>query len=423
MKGLKQIIDELQATNGKKEKEQIIKENLDNREFVEVMKFLLNDFVVTGLSTKKIEKKVVNQFTPVYPLTLQETMTYLKQYNTGSDKDIAIIQQFINNSTEESEQELYKSIVTKSLKFGVSNDTFNKCASKEDQIPVFDVMLAKKYSEYEDKITGDFILTTKLDGSRCVYYNGKFFSRSGLEIDGLEDILDEVKTLKQDYIYDGELLLRNDDNLPSDELFRLSQKESRKKGKKENLQFHIFDMIQAESFMKGKDETSCITRKMLLENEFLGKTFTWLKIVPILYIGRDKTEIDIQLQKVLENKEEGLMLNIATAPYECKRTSNILKVKVMDSCDLKIIGFEKGEGKYSNTLGRINVDYKGYVVGVGSGLTDADRDEIWNNQNKYLGTIVEVQNFGESTSQDGNVSLRFPIFKGFRLDKSEPSYN
>ena len=117
------------------------------------------------------------------------------------------------------------------------------------------------------------------------------------------------------------------------------------------------------------------------------------------------------------------MLNIANDPYECKRSSAILKIKVMDSCDLKVIGFEEGQGKYTGTLGRLNVDYKGYTCGVGTGLSDEDRKEIWNNQDKYLGTIVQVNNFGESENQDGGVSLRFPVFKGFRPDKTEPSYN
>lgn len=35
------------------------------------------------------------------------------------------------------------------------------------------------------------------------------------------------------------------------------------------------------------------------------------------------------------------MVNLADAPYEGKRTKNILKVKAMQDCDLKIIGLKK----------------------------------------------------------------------------------
>ena len=69
------------------------------------------------------------------------------------------------------------------------------------------------------------------------------------------------------------------------------------------------------------------------------------------------------------------------------------------------------------------VDYKGYSCGVGSGFTDADREYIWNHQEEYLGKIVEIQYFEESKNQDGGISMRFPVFKKLRNDKSEPSYN
>ena len=68
------------------------------------------------------------------------------------------------------------------------------------------------------------------------------------------------------------------------------------------------------------------------------------------------------------------MLNINNAPYECKRTKNLLKLKKMQTCDLEIIGFEEGDGRLKGTLGKVIVDYKGNEVGVGSGYSDADRE-------------------------------------------------
>ena len=37
------------------------------------------------------------------------------------------------------------------------------------------------------------------------------------------------------------------------------------------------------------------------------------------------------------------------------------------------------------------MDFDGVPVKFGSGLTDELRDEIWNNQEKYLGAIGEIQ--------------------------------
>ena len=74
------------------------------------------------------------------------------------------------------------------------------------------------------------------------------------------------------------------------------------------------------------------------------------------------------LDNVRADNQEGVMININDAVYEFKRSSNLLKCKVMSDCDLKIIGFEEGSGRLSGTMGRINVDYKGNTLGVGSGF-------------------------------------------------------
>ena len=50
------------------------------------------------------------------------------------------------------------------------------------------------------------------------------------------------------------------------------------------------------------------------------------------------------------------------------------------------------------------------------------RDEIWNNQDKYLGKISEIQYFEETNNDEGGLSLRFPVFKQWRFDKEEESY-
>jgi len=53
-------------------------------------------------------------------------------------------------------------------------------------------------------------------------------------------------------------------------------------------------------------------------------------------------------------------------------------------------------------------------VNVGSGYSDANRDEYWTNRGDLLGRVVEVMADAVTQNQDGSYSLRFPRFVRFR---------
>ena len=296
-------------------------------------------------------------------------------------------------------------------------------------IPTFGVMLAESYfKQKEGFLKGkEFLITTKLDGNRLVAIKNKdkvkFYTRQGKLMEGLSQLEEELKDIPNEIVLDGELLLRNYDNLPSDELFRQTLKMSRKKGIKTDLEFHIFDCITLDGFNKGIDNTPCIERKARIKPLIEGKE--WLIEVPVLYQGTDESKILQLLDEAIANGQEGSMINIANSPYQTKRTKDILKVKKMTSYDLTVVGFEEGQGNFKGMLGAAIVDLRGEnTVGVGSGWSLEERKEVWANKDKYLGKILEVQLFEESTdSKTGLPSLRFPVAKGWRFDKDEPSYN
>lgn len=426
MNNVSEIIDQIKSTSSRNEKEGILKQNKDNELLKDIFKFVFNPYIVTGISKKKINKKV-NSSNPSVPFisNIQEMMDYLKENNTGKDLDILAIQNFIKLAPKEL-QELYTQIATKSLKIGITAKTLNKIYGK-GFIPEFNVMLANKYFDRVDKVKGEFIVTTKLDGERSVIIKDggkiKIFTRQGQPIEDLIEIEEEAKLLPDNMVYDGELLLRNNKGLKSKDLYRATMKETRKDGIKKNLIFNCFDILPLEDFQNGICKKPCKDRKLKLHEIMENLKLEHIIEVPILYIGKDKNIILKLLEKARNNDEEGVMINISNAPYECKRSNNLLKVKVMQSADLKIIGFEKGDGKFSNTLGKIIVDYKGYKVGCGSGFTDEDREYIWNNQDKLLGRIAEIQYFEETKNQNGGISIRFPVFKSIREEGKEVSYS
>lgn len=446
------IIKELQANSGKRLQE-ILEENKDNQMLKDVLYFVYNPFIVTGLSNKKIKKDVSNikvRGTRIFGNFLEEIallpdedfqdalftnkrfditcmFDYLLDHNTGRDEDIAWVQAYIKAQPEEY-REIYEQIFTKELKLGITAKTINKVW--KDFIPEFNVMLAEKYWDRIDELEKekpDIIVTIKLDGIRAVAKvrdgNVEIFSRQGKPIEGLKDVEEELSQL-EDGFYDGELLL-NKENIPSKDLYRETvQVVNSKSEYKSNIIFNIFDSIPLNDFVIGYSEYSCLNRKRFVYEELREIEPNWLKPVEVLYQGKyDKNIVRQELDKQISLEHEGVMVNLANVPYEGKRTKNILKVKAMQDCDLKIIGFEEGTGKNKGTLGAIIVNYKGFEVKVGSGFTDKDREYFWNNQEKLLGRVITVQYFEETTNiKDNSLSLRFPVYLDLREEGKEISY-
>lgn len=426
------IFRELQANSGKRLQE-ILEENRDNQMLKDVLYFVYNPFIVTGLSSKKINKDLSNMTIMKVP-TLNDPkfditciFDYLIDHNTGRDEDIAYVQHYLYSLPSE-EREIYKQIFTKELKLGITAKTINKVW--KDFIPEFNVMLAEKYWDRMNKLEEekpDIIITQKLDGIRAVAKvrdgNVEMFSRQGKTIEGLIDIEKELREL-DDGFYDGELLLNKEDT-PSKDLYRETvQVVNSKNEYKRNIIFNIFDSIPLNDFVIGYSKFDCVNRKRFVYEELREIEPDWLKPVEILYQGEyDKRIVQQELDKQILLEHEGVMVNLANAPYEGKRTKNILKVKAMQDCDLKIIGFEEGTGKNKGTLGAIIVDYKGFNVKVGSGFTDEDRNYFWNNQKELLGRIITVQYFEETTNKkDNSLSLRFPVYLDLREEGKEISY-
>ena len=253
--------------------------------------------------------------------------------------------------------------------------------------------------------------------------NVEIFSRQGKLIEGLKNIEGELLRLPNGF-YDGELLL-DKENIPSKDLYRETvQVVNSKSEYKSNVVFNIFDYIPLNDFVTGHSEINCLDRKRFVYEELRKIEPDWLKPVEILYHGKcDKRIVQQELDKQIALEHEGVMVNLANAPYEGKRTKNILKVKAMQDCDLKIIGFEEGTGKNKETLGAVIVDYKGFKVKVGSGFTDEDRKYFWENKDKLLGRVITVQYFEETTNKkDNSLSLRFPVFIELREEEKEVSY-
>jgi DNA ligase-1 len=230
--------------------------------------------------------------------------------------------------------------------------------------------------------------------------------------------------MPNNFCLDGEITLLSRGNLSSKEAYKETMKIVRTKDKeKHGIKMQVFDCMSAEDFKRQRCDMPYKRRRAVVEELFNVVDFRYFELLPLLYVGEDTSKITEILEEEVSNGEEGIMLNIYDAPYEFKRTNNLLKCKKMDTLDLEVIGFEEGSGRLAGTLGAVLVRYKNNnVVKVGSGFSDSMRSEIWVNQSDWLGRIAEISYFEESFNASGGVSLRFPIFKNFREDKTEADF-
>lgn len=411
---VKELFDKIANTSGKNDKIKIIKQNKDNKLFVECLKFLLDSDIVTGLSKKKINKKVA---VIGYRLeTMEEAMEYLKHHNSGRDSDIAMIKDFCDR--QEGCKLFCEGLFTKSLKIGVDVKGVNKAIP--NLIPSFDIMLGSK-GELDKLPKGMKFVTEKYDGVRCFTQirDGRIImkSRQNKVFEGLVDIENTIADLGLDNVcLDGELLAIDS---PYETVYKDTMKiVSTKDEEKHGVKYMLFDIIPLSEFDNKEGKTKYSDRRAWLNTI---KESRFINVAPILYKGTDIDEVLKVLDECRGNGAEGCMIN-TDKPYEFKRSKVLQKLKVMSTCDLRVIGFEEGDGKLKGTLGKIICNYKGFDLGVGSGFSEAMRDEVWNNQDKYLGKISEIQYFEQTNNDEGGLSLRFPVFKQWRFDKEEESY-
>lgn len=421
------IFKQIQNTSSLNEKKTIISANKDNELFKKCLVFLLDNNIVTGISDKKISKPDANtcrQCKTVNLNTFEEVIAYLIDHNSGRDEDVANVKGFIYDHYIEDDYEFifYVQMVTKKYRLGCDAKVVNKVIL--GLIPTFDVMLGTPIEKAKVPENTWFSLSHKLNGNRCIYYDGKFYTRQGKEYSGLNHIKRDIEKLitAKNYVFDGELIYKNPEGLTDSEAFQKGTGIAQSKAEiKDELKLVLFDVLPKKEFDIGKSKDTYKTRKQKLFalNAFTTKN---LEIVEIFYDGTDQSQIWKWLDYAEAHDMEGLMLSL-DAPYECKRTKTLLKVKRFFSCDIRCIGIEEGGGRNKGTLGALVCDYKGNKVNVGSGFTDADRKQFWLNPDTVVGHIVSVKYKEETKNKDGGTSIQFPVFESLRFDKDEPSYN
>ena len=280
----------------------------------------------------------------------------------------------------------------------------------------------------------DFIYELKLDGIRCVAYvepksvtlkNKRFKDVTGI----YPELSDICKCVKKRVILDGELVVLIDGkpdfyalqkrSLMGDK-FRISIA-----AKKNPVQFVAYDIL----YLDGKDLTD---RPLMERKEFLSKAVTewhnlsisrWIEKNGVAFFELAKKE---SLEGIVAKKKDGLY-------HIGKRTSEWIKIKVMQDEDLLVLGYQPDEDGKVKDLILGYYDEKGELKCRGKvylGVSKAEQKIIaefakkntvkrpWFEKYKNVvwlkPELVGTAHFMHETESGG---MRQPVWKGMREDK------
>ena len=338
----------------------------------------------------------------------------------------------LSASTEKQWNGWYRRILIKDMRAGFSETTVNKMVKQagkpEYSIPLFECMLAHDGANHEKKVVGKKLLEPKLDGVRVITIvnadnkTATMYSRNGKVLENFGHITAAIEAninlFDRSMVLDGEMVSSS---------FQALMKQVHRKSDAEttDARLMLFDILPLSEFQKGKSVLGQKRRSNLLRSmKSVFDTVGSIDIIPQIEINLDDYVGELQFKQynkdAIEAGYEGIMIKDVDAIYECKRSVSWLKQKPFIEVSLTVISVEEGTGKNAGKLGALicegEDDGKKIQVNVGSGLTDSQRAEFWNDQQDLLGQIVEIRADAATRNQDSEDvwSLRFPRFLRFR---------
>ena len=427
LRTVNKIIEQLRATSSTKDKISILRSNKDNEMLKKVLLYTYDQYKKYGIQKKNLASKIKSNIIKTWqePFEMFDELAE-SNINDGLKDSVKV---YLQSKVPEDLQELIICILLKDLRIKINATTINKVFP--NLLYQFKCMLGEPIEKAKIKDGEQIYITRKLNGTRCIYMNDKLYARSGKEIDGFENIKDEIKHLAVDGMtLDGELVRINRGNkIDDEENFKQSisiiNSKKRSIEQEDQIEYVLFDILKTSEFIQGKSKSIYSERRKELDGlkiKIKELHLKHIRVTTVLYYGTySKIKIDKMLEMSDSRNYEGLMVN-TDAPYECKRVKTLLKVKSWKFNDLKIIGFDQGEGEFSNTLGAVIVDYKGYRCGVGTGFDVETRNWIWQHKDELIGRICTIKCKQESCNKFGELSMNFPVWQGLREEGKEVSY-
>lgn len=271
-----------------------------------------------------------------------------------------------------------------------------------------------------DKLKFPLLASAKLDGVRAIVRNGVVYSRSNKPIPN-QFVQQKFSRFEH---FDGELIC-GDPTSKSCYRDTVSIVMSFDKPA-DNAGFFVFDHV------RDLGANYSVRHRWLTENTDLPESVIFHDQV----LCKTLDDVLGYEAECLEDGYEGLILRDPEAPYKNGRSTvkegYLLKLKRFVDAEAVIIGFEErmhnGNEATTNELGRTKrSSHKAGKTGrgdlgalicrlgdvefnIGTGFTDDERAEIWNNRDRYLGRLAKFKYFPVGVKE----APRHPVWLGLR---------
>lgn len=433
------ILNEIKNTSSTNAKKEILAKNKDNLILQKVIKYALDPLKVYGY------KKLPEALESNAKIDLNTAIDYLEKIANreltgyaGRDFIASVL-----GSVSEEDAEVIRKILAKNLDNGIqakmANAVFGNIVLDESYMRC-DLLTSKTAKKINFKKFGYAVSELKHDGQYLshIIKDGKvtstsrnskvydFYGTKDTDMLKLAELIQSSDTrFSSGVVVMGEALVYSTDMINPETRTTgngIIQKFGKNGGTIEEAHrvfFKLWDIVPYDDFIKGQWDVIRKDRRTLLENALTELNSNFVKMTEYRIVHSFKEAFDYNTE-VMEQGLEGTIIKSEDNIFKSHTSPTQLKVKLKMEIDLKIVGFEEGEGKRSGTLGSMILQSGDgqLVTNCGTGFTDKMLDEIWKNKDNLLGKIVAVEANDVVLDKRTKVpSLFLPVFVEIREDK------
>lgn len=223
------------------------------------------------------------------------------------------------------------------------------------QEPRHQAMLASVYSG--ETAVEEYWVSEKLDGVRGHWDGETLWSRGGYPIAAPDWFTQGWPNMAMD----GELWIARQLFDTASGIVRSTQADNKDWRR---LKFMVFDL---------PEHGGSFGQRVQAMAQISAYDIAWLQPIPQFRVA-DAAELEARLETWVAAGSEGLMLHHQDALYRSGRSQDLLKYKLYDDAEVRVVGYTEGKGKYAGLVGALVVEREdGRRFRLGSGLSDDER--------------------------------------------------